>query len=361
MDLLNSYDSYKDFSITGYFTTVYNLISSKVSLEIPLKPSLENFNKVYNFLDLQTHEFKVFKKSWHIEEFKTEKNNNDYPKYLILQSKTHPLLCEIDLSYENELEITFFFDVKDSKLEEFSLNQIKKLRDTFAEFQKSKFKILTFSGSSFQTEDISTKDFRSLDIKKHYNDDFLEVHQIISETIDSDTSGIVLLHGKPGTGKTSYIKSLISSKTSKDFIFIQNDFVNNLLSPSFVSFLIEHKNSILIIEDAEKVISSRENGTNSVVSTILQLTDGLFSDYLNIKIICTFNTDIDNIDTALMRKGRLIAKYEFKDLEASKTDKLLEEFGHETVSQSLSLAEIFHKNSKSFVKKENSTIGFNKD
>lgn len=97
-----------------------------------------------------------------------------------------------------------------------------------------------------------------------------------------------------------------------------------MLHPDFISFLLKHQNAILIIEDAEKVLMSREQmNENSVVSTILQLTDGLFSDYLNIKIICTFNTSLDKIDKALLRKGRMIAYYEFKALIPEKANEIL--------------------------------------
>ena len=182
------------------------------------------------------------------------------------------------------------------------------------------FKVLIAGDGGFYTDDVNTVDFQSVDISELYNDDFAEIDDIISQSLHKTESGMILLHGDPGTGKTTYIKHLICKFLDKDFIFIQDDFVKDLLKPSFVSFLLQNKNAILIIEDAEKVVVTRENAMNdSVVSTILQLTDGLFSDYLNIKIICTFNTNIERIDKALLRKGRMIAKYKFVPLSPIKT------------------------------------------
>jgi len=133
-----------------------------------------------------------------------------------------------------------------------------------------------------------------------------------------------------------------------------------LLQPDFITFLISQKNAILVIEDAEKVIASRENESkNSVVSTILQLTDGLFSDYLNIKIICTFNTQIDNIDKALLRKGRMTAFYRFKALNIKKTNAILESFGYKGVDKELTLADIFNFENNDFEKSDKKkSIGF---
>ncbi len=188
----------------------------------------------------------------------------------------------------------------------------------------------------------------------------MEINTIISEAMTRDKAGLILLHGVPGTGKTSYIKNLISRFSSRTFIFIQNEFIKDLLNPNFISFLLKNRNCILIIEDAEKVITTREYvSESSVVSTILQLTDGLFSDYLNIKIICTFNTDIERVDKALLRKGRMIASYEFKPLLKEKTNKLLKTWGYPAADKEMVLADIFNMDKRGFEKSENSKkIGF---
>ena len=83
-------------------------------------------------------------------------------------------------------------------------------------------------------------------------------------------------------------------------------------------------NSIIILEDCEGVIKSRKNtGSSSAVSLLLNLGDGLMSDDLGIKFICTFNADPGTIDEALMRKGRLACMYEFAPLSSDKVAILL--------------------------------------
>ena len=58
-------------------------------------------------------------------------------------------------------------------------------------------------------------------------------------------------------------------------------------------------------EDAEKVIGDRQNSGSSVgVSNLLNLSDGILGDILNIHVIATFNMDKERIDSALLRKGR---------------------------------------------------------
>jgi ATP-dependent 26S proteasome regulatory subunit len=90
--------------------------------------------------------------------------------------------------------------------------------------------------------------------------------------------------------------------------------------------LLNYTGSILLIEDAEMVVLSREgeNGNNQAVSNLLNMTDGILSDVLQMQVVCTFNTDISKIDQALLRPGRLIGKYEFNNLSADKTKKMVD-------------------------------------
>ncbi|CAF3836172.1 unnamed protein product [Rotaria sp. Silwood1] len=70
----------------------------------------------------------------------------------------------------------------------------------------------------------------------------------------------------------------------------------------------QHSNSILIVEDAEHIILDRKQETflpKQAVSNLLNLSDGLLGDAMHQQIICTFNCDVQAIDPALLRDGRL--------------------------------------------------------
>lgn len=64
------------------------------------------------------------------------------------------------------------------------------------------------------------------------------------------------------------------------------------------------------------------------------------------QIIATFNCDLKSIDPALLRKGRLIANYEFNklDIESSKILSGKLGFGIETITEPMTLAEIYNQN-----------------
>ena len=107
-------------------------------------------------------------------------------------------------------------------------------------------------------------------------------------------------------------------------MFVPNNMADILTSPEFIPFIMKFPNSIIIIEDAEKVIRSRESGgNNEATSNILNMSDGILGECLKTQIIATFNIDRENIDKALLRKGRLIAEYEFNELDVDKSNVLL--------------------------------------
>ena len=63
------------------------------------------------------------------------------------------------------------------------------------------------------------------------------------------------------------------------------------------------------------------------LSNILNITDGIVGDLVKAKFICTFNCDLSEIDSALLRKGRLLQKYEFKPLTGETLEGLAKELG----------------------------------
>jgi hypothetical protein len=57
------------------------------------------------------------------------------------------------------------------------------------------------------------------------------------------------------------------------------------------------------------------------------MTDGLLNDMLKLQIICTFNVDLKELDAALLRPGRLIARKEFKALQELDANLLAQRLG----------------------------------
>lgn len=198
-----------------------------------------------------------------------------------------------------------------------------------------------------------------LDLQLFYNDDFLPVHELIIEKLSMEKGkGIVLLHGLPGTGKTTYLRHLIGC-LKKRVLFVSPAVAGNLMNPEFIDLLVDNPDSVLIIEDAENILLDRKQQRNASVSNLLNLSDGLLSDCLNVQIICTFNSSLNMVDTAFLRKGRLIAQYEFGKLAVEKADKLSRHLGYSgNIRKAMTLSEIAGQEEPSFDTATPVAIGF---
>ena len=150
-------------------------------------------------------------------------------------------------------------------------------------------------------------------------------------------------------GKTHYVRYLIEDIREKKLIYVPPNMISDISKPEFLAFLLRYPNSILIIEDAENIIHDRNKITldaSQAVANLLNLSDGLLSDAIHMQIIATFNCDLTMIDKALLRKGRLIADYEFGKLDVENAKVLSSKLGFNprNITTSMTLAEIYNQN-----------------
>lgn len=215
--------------------------------------------------------------------------------------------------------------------------------NTEPKVSKNKIFVVYQTQHGFEKMGFSVKKV-DVNLKENYNDGFEDIaKEIIDGLNDKKKTNLVILDGDPGTGKTTFIRYL-TSKIKKNIIFLSPDMADSITNPSFIPFLIKNNNVVLIIEDAEAALQSRDSsGRTSAVSNVLNLTDGLLSDCLNISIVATFNKGIKTIDEALLRKGRLLKNYKFNKLCVEKSKALLDKLGHSEVEvkQPMSLADIY--------------------
>ena len=279
------------------------------------------------------------------------------------------LIIDKNLSneYDNQIFEDGLYKVNSVYYQNDNPNAKEHLNSLFSEYiekfisKESKVSILLKTQIGLEIKTHSIKPYR-IDFETMYNDDFFEIHSRVKNALTNDNKGVVLFHGIAGSGKTNYIKWLTSQIPNKKFIFVPTTMIGSLTDPAFISLLIGNKNSVLVLEDCENYIAERTafNSNTDVVSSILNIADGMLSDVLECQLICTFNSDISKIDSALLRKGRLIAEYKFKELTVEKCNKYLQSTDRNfVVDKPYSLAELTNIDIKELKEQNKQTkIGF---
>ena len=138
-----------------------------------------------------------------------------------------------------------------------------------------------------------------------------EINVYYDDYLKSESSILVLL-GPPGTAKTSFIRNMIWHGGLNTVFTYEEALLNS--DSFFVDFIMNDKQDILVVEDADLLLTSRENDGNKVMSKFLNIGDGLANIGYK-KMIFTANlTDSASIDDALLRPGRCFDCMEFRKL-----------------------------------------------
>lgn len=216
------------------------------------------------------------------------------------------------------------------------------------------FHLLKSERNGFCTEAVPFKKSCQLDeetLDLHYGEGVADWSDLFVEKITEKCSGLTIFEGPPGTGKTSYLRHLISQlRETHCFFFVAPCMVHFICDPDMIGFWTKqqrrHKDKqfVMVLEDAEKALMKRAGDNRTQVSAILNMTDGMLADFLKLQVICTINCKSDEIDEALLRPGRLLAHRIFDRMSYNLGRRLAEKMGRELpLQEDYSLAEIFNK------------------
>jgi ATPase family associated with various cellular activities (AAA) len=184
----------------------------------------------------------------------------------------------------------------------------------------------------------------------HYGEDFPEWHRQLVNSLSSQNRGITIFRGKPGTGKTTYLRKLmVALHKSHFFLYMPMKIGWMLNAPETVQFWVAQKQQnpnrklVVILEDAEHFLMERGSDNASSASDLINAGDGLLGNFLQLHLICTVNCDVDRLDKAVTRPGRMVAYREFARLTPAQAQKLATSKNLQIKQQdSYSLAEIYN-------------------
>lgn len=169
-------------------------------------------------------------------------------------------------------------------------------------------------------------DYRFIDIHKKY-EVYDEMYPWIKEGVenyfkrylDSDANILVMI-GEPGSGKTSLIRELLVKHHLSAMITYEEELMN---SDRLYMDLMTGDEDVLIMEDADLLLLSREMAGNKLMSKLLNISDGLLKNKR--KIIFTANmttANLKNVDAALLRPGRCFDVLNFREYTKDEAEKI---------------------------------------
>ncbi len=154
---------------------------------------------------------------------------------------------------------------------------------------------------------------------------------------------ILVLIGDPGTGKTSFIRAMIDKHKLRTNVTFDEQVMHR--DSYFIDYLTSDEQSLMVIEDADLLLTSRESDQNKMMAKLLNISDGIIK-LVRKKIIFSTNlSNIHKIDPALVRPGRCFDVIHFRHLnydEAVKACKRAKLPEVETGNREYVLSEIFN-------------------
>lgn len=150
------------------------------------------------------------------------------------------------------------------------------------------------------------------------------LNRIMAMNAEPERGRLMFWHGAPGTGKTNALRALAYEWADWCDVHVVTDAPQFFASSTYMSHVLTsgeadergkpNRNKLLVMEDADEFLSSRDFAPSAgAFGRLLNLTDGVIGDGTGALVLMTTNVDAATLDPALTRRGRCFASVRFAE------------------------------------------------